>query len=258
MIAKIVCQDREYYSYVFASFDPGWKQHVIVFDDENESFEWVNVYHTRPSLKRRVFIIDTDSSDMIEKTEIQVSKMKTHKNCSGYAWMLENPELIKQISAGKEVACKFVELAKAKNAMISVDEWQLVRNRKDADDLMSAAWGFHDSAMSGVHYERENPYDGFSSVQVLFTGCWECDILLEFKKDITVHFQVDDNDIPDVFDSSILFEDGFVYWVDDCVECVADIKDEHMYFRARALSWKMISKPADDWREEQIEPRNDE
>ena len=73
MIAKVVSGNREYYSHVFAMFNPGWHQCVVVFDSENEKFELLNVYKTMPYLKRKVFIIDTDKTDMIEQKEIKIS-----------------------------------------------------------------------------------------------------------------------------------------------------------------------------------------
>ena len=77
---------------------------------------------------------------------------------------------------------------------------------------------------------------------MLFTGCWECDILLEFKKDVLVHFNVNDNNTLEILDSNIIFHDGFIYWVDDCIENVSDITEEYIYFRARSLAWKMVVK----------------
>ena len=111
---------------------------------------------------------------------------------------------------------------------------------------MSAAWEFHDATLKSISYElKENYYDP-SCVRVLFTGCWECDIILEFKKDVLIHFNYDDNTMPDIMDSNILFHDGFVYWVDDCIESVDNITEDFIYFRARSLAWKMITKNSED------------
>ncbi len=53
MIAKVVTKEREYYSYVFAKFNPGFYETVIVFDNENEQFELLKVYDTCHSLKEK-------------------------------------------------------------------------------------------------------------------------------------------------------------------------------------------------------------
>ena len=242
MLAKVVLENREYYSHIFAKFNPGWNERVIVFDGENRKFELINVYNTKPSLKRKVFIIDTDTTGMVEKEEIKLSVATTFKDCIGYDWVLEDHNFIKQIKAGKPVSGEYVKIAKGQNDDIDTSEWKYVKNQKDADDLLSAAWGFHDAVIKDIRYQMKERFDDPSYVRVFFAGCWDCDIVLEFKKDILVHFNIDDNNIPDLFEANILFHDGFVYWVDDSVDDVGKISEEHIYFRARSLAWKMITK----------------
>ena len=108
--------------------------------------------------------------------------------------------------------------------------------------MLHAAWGFHDAELESISYKLKETYNDPSVVQVLFTGCWECDILLEFKRDVLIHFNIDDKCSHEIFDSNILFNDGYVYWVDDCIENVKDLSEEYIYFRGRSLKWKMINK----------------
>ena len=61
VIAKVLKDNnKEYYSYVFATFNKGWFKEVLVFNNEDNVFELLNIYNTIPSIKRKVFIIDTD------------------------------------------------------------------------------------------------------------------------------------------------------------------------------------------------------
>ena len=246
MIAKVVKNGREYYSHIFASFNPGWYECVIVFDNENNKFELLDIYDRRPSLKRRVFVIDTDKTDMVKKKELNISIGTTYKDCLGYSWILENRDLIKAIKNGKDVDEYYIKLAEEINRNIDTSEWKYVNNQKDAENLMSAAWGFHDAVIKSIHYKINEQYDAPSCVEVLFTGCWECDIILKFKYDILVHFKVDDNIILDILDSSILFHNGFIYWVDDYIQNVERITEQCTYFRARSLAWRMITNN-DSW-----------
>ena len=251
MVAKIVSKKREYYSRVFAIFNPGWHQCVIVFDDENQTFELCEVYDRIPFLERKVFITDTDQSHMIEKEEIKLSWNTVYKKCLGYDWILNNPDFIRQIKEGEDVDPQYLQMAREANRTIDKNEWHTVKKQKDADDLISAAWGFHDAILEHISYRATDPskeaYDAPSRTQVLFTACWNCDILLEFCGDVLIHFGVDDHTMPQIMDCNILFCDGFVYWVDDsCVKNVTDITNEHTYFRARSLKWKMITKTMPD------------
>ncbi len=107
---------------------------------------------------------------------------------------------------------------------------------------MHAAWGFHDAILDNISYKVKEVYNDPSVVQVLFTGCWECDILLEFQRDVLIHFNTDDYNSYEIMDSNILFDDGYVYWVDDNIENVKEINNSYIYFRGRSLKWKMITK----------------
>ena len=131
MIAKVVTENKEYYSYVFARFNPGYYETLIVFDNESEKFELVNVYNVKPSLKRKVFIIDTNTEGMIEEKTIKLSFKINYKNCLGYDWVLHDIDLIQKIKEGSVVDEKFIILAKQFNDNIVYNEWTLVKNKKD-------------------------------------------------------------------------------------------------------------------------------
>ena len=241
MIAKIVTTTKEYYSHVFAIFNPGFYESLIVFNNETERFELLSMYNVKPSLKRKVFIIDTSSEGMIEKKRIKLSFKISYKNCLGYDWVLNDIDLIKKIKEGSLVDTKFITIAKQLNDRIVYNDWTLVKDKKDVQDLMAAAWGFHDAVLENISYKFKK-YGEPSVVEVLFTGCWECDILLEFKGDVSIHFNLDDTNVIELFGANIIFNDGFIYWVDDCIEDVKDISEEFIYFKARSLKWKMINK----------------
>ena len=106
---------------------------------------------------------------------------------------------------------------------------------------MTAAWGFHDSELNNISYKLMEIGEP-SVVQVLFIDCWECDILLEFKGDVLIHFNLDDRNTTEILDANILFNNGYIYWIDDYIEDVNNISEENIYFRARSLKWKMINK----------------
>ena len=76
----------------------------------------------------------------------------------------------------------------------------------------------------------------------MFGGCWSCEIILEFNRDVLIHFVSEDDCSNNFFSSNIIFHDGFVYWVGEDVESVSDIEDYLTYFKARSLKWKMINK----------------
>ena len=73
----------------------------------------------------------------MEKTGLQ--------ECRGYDWMINDIELIKAIIDGNQVEALYKIKAKELNNNIDKSEWRYVKNQKDAEDLLTAAWGFHDA-----------------------------------------------------------------------------------------------------------------
>ena len=187
MLAKISSDNREYYSHIFAKFNPGWYECVIVFDTENKQFELLNVYNTKPSLKRKVFIIDTDITDMVEKKEIKLSMVTTYKDCFGYSWVLENCDLIKQIKDGEPVDEKYIKIAEEQNKTIDTSEWKYIKNQKDADNLLSAAWGFHDATLKNISYELKENYNQVVKAIEELDEKYSTTLYLFYCKEMTVN-----------------------------------------------------------------------
>ena len=243
MIAKIICEDkREFYSYVFAKFNPGWNETVIVYDDEKEKFQLLRVYEINPYITRKIFVINTDTSNWINKDLIKLSLKNKLKDCQGYDWIINNKDLIKMIKDGKDVDELYKNIAKEMNMSIDKSQWHYVKDIKDAEDLLNAAWGFHDAEIDSINYILQENYDDPSVVQVHFIGCWDAEIILEFSGDILIHFNVNDTNSLEIMASNILFDNGFIYWVGEYVESINEIEDEYTYFRARSLKWKIITK----------------
>lgn len=121
-------------------------------------------------------------------------------------------------------------------------DWHYVKNKKDVDDLMAASWGFHYSVLANIKYLKKEHYDDPTRIQILFTGCWECSILLEFERDVLLHFISNDDNSCEILDSNIIFDNGFVYWIDEYIKDVSELNDEYTYIKGRSLKWKMITE----------------
>ena len=80
-----------------------------------------------------------------------------------------------------------------------------------------------------------------SSVKVQFSGCWDCDITLVFERDILIHYPIDDNGTNEISGSSILFNKGYIYWVNELLDDISQIDNSFIYFKARSLKWKFTT-----------------
>lgn len=223
MIARVLDGEKEFCSYVFAQFIDGFKSTVIVFDGANNRYKKVQMYDTKPYIVRKVFIVDCDRAEWISP----------QKNFEGYAWLVNDPSLIKDIELGKPVAEEYVSRAVALNKTIVVNEWTEVTTDNGAENLLTAAWDFHDSTIKSIGYDKDK-------LTVVFEGCWNSTVVLEFEGDIALHYV--DNDMNPVFGSSIIFDGSHVFWVDEHIKGIEGITDDLIVFRGRKLRWKQVLK----------------
>ena len=64
MYARILTKDgRDYFGTVFALIGTGWETAAITFDSQKQQFDYTAMYDVRPSLVRKVFIVDTDETN---------------------------------------------------------------------------------------------------------------------------------------------------------------------------------------------------
>lgn len=238
MIVKVITEDdREYYSVVFAMFYKGWDSVAITYDDKNACFHNTNLYQKKPSLKRKAFILECDESKWKSYEMIKLGINNTIKNVKGYAWLLENTDLLKRIINNKSVDEQYLTLAAEYNARLDLSEWKYVKNKADAENLMSAAFGFHDAVIYNISFAYENYLP--SKLEIRFGECWESSVTLIFEGDIVSHYVHEERVMPDIYDASVFFEDGYVYWTDCEASSFSEISEESTYFRGRALKWKM-------------------
>lgn len=240
MIAKIIEKDRrEYYSTVFALCDNGWDTVAVVFDEKQDKFSFIKMYHFTRDITRSVFIVDCDESDFEKEQNIKINLFKTLKNVRGYDWLVNDRKLFLNIINNKEVDECYKDKAKALNAKIEQNEWTFVRNEKDVENLMSVAWGFHDGIIEKITYNNKD------NIEVVFSGCWGSKITLIFQANPKAHVSFDDEYCYYVMSSNIFFEDGFVYWVEENQINSTEELNKYPsvnYFRARALKWKQESE----------------
>ena len=245
MLAKVLTQDnREYESIIFATFNSGWDQAVIVYDNYTNKLELVRIYEVEPSIIRKVFIIDADASDWVFKDKIKLISNVEYSKCGGYSWIIDDLELLQSIFDKKDIDNKILLKAQKLNQKTKKNEWYTITKEVDVVNLFNAAWGFHDSYIKDIQYNKEETPNSPTTVQILFSGCWGCDIVLELERDVLIHYISNDDSFDIFFDANVLFDDNYIYWVGENIESLNDLKDYHVYFRARSLKWKIIvNKP---------------
>lgn len=116
------------------------------------------------------------------------------------------------------------------------NEYPEIQSQADVDNLMSVSGYFHDACI-----DKFKEYDD-GSVFVTFDGVWGCSIEVWFSGDVSYSIKSRD---PEEYDpywsgSTVLIEDGFVYFVDDGDMKVGDIGDGYCWFKARNMKYHVI------------------
>lgn len=122
------------------------------------------------------------------------------------------------------------------DAAYSYDEYPEIKVQADIDDLMNVSGWFHDACIE----EYKHNDDG--SLYVLFDGTWGCKIEVWFEGDVS--YSVESRN-PEEYDpywygSTILIDNGYVYFVDEENMSVENIGEGYCWFKARRMKYHVI------------------
>ena len=110
-------------------------------------------------------------------------------------------------------------------------------SEKEARDLDWVASGFHDALITKLEEK-----DG--ALYVFFEGMWGCDLEVRFEGDVSYDVSSRDPNECDPYwsDSTVLFQDGFVYLIDDMYATVENARHGWCWFKARHMRYHVIPK----------------
>lgn len=116
------------------------------------------------------------------------------------------------------------------------NEIQEIRTQKDIEDFSWATGGFHDAYIT----KEELLEDG--TLYLRFDGTWGCEVEVWFLGDLeydTSSRNPEESD-PYWFGSTVILQDGFLYFVDDDDMTVEQINPDYCYFKARHMKYRII------------------
>ena len=116
------------------------------------------------------------------------------------------------------------------------DEYPEIRTEKDVENLYWASGYFHDARIA----EQKVLDDG--KLYLMFDGTWGCSIEVWFWGDVSYCTESRNPELYDPywFGSTIILQDGFIYFVDDDDMTVDKITDEYCWFKARHMQYHII------------------
>lgn len=245
MIAKVVLDDREFYSFVFAEFTANYRNYAVVFDSKNNEFLCVKFLQEKPFVRRIVFI-DLDKTNWIKGKNIKLNancakffNAEFAKKVEGINWLLDAPNLLSDIIENKQIFEEYLQIASEINANINPDAWHIVKNKQDIEILMDFICGFHDKSLVGFSYFRMENYEDFTKIQMTFDTFCQSHFIMEFEENVSVVFDAPEAPITFFYAGSVLFDGEFFYWCDDDAQSVEDLKNLNVV-KGKRLKWKVV------------------
>jgi len=116
------------------------------------------------------------------------------------------------------------------------EQFQEIRTLVDIENLMTVSGGFHDAFI----VEHKQNDDG--SLYLLFDGTWGCKIEVWFDGNVSysIASRIGDECDPYWFGSTVLIDDGYVYFMDGKDMSISDIGDDYCWFKAKHMKYHVI------------------
>ena len=132
---------------------------------------------------------------------------------------------------------EILEKCRAMDAGYVYDDTPEIRTQKDTEALKWAAGDFHDAYLD----KEELLEDG--TLYLRFYGTWECEVEVWFWGDLeydTSSLDPEEEEDLHWYGSTIILQDGFVYFFDRSGMTVDKIGPGYCYFKARHMKYRII------------------
>lgn len=170
-----------------------------------------------------VLIVDTDNSDWIVDE-------KSH-GCVDYLSDIPADKIEDELSQEQLQRCIRADSEYVYN------EYPEIHTKKDIDNLMAVAGWFHDGYIEKCEKVSDD------ELYVLFYDIWGCKIEMWFSGDVS--YCIDSRSSCDEYwwnDSTMLIENGYIYFTDGSDMSISEIKDDYCWFKAKNVKYHIIPK----------------
>ena len=205
--------------------EPYYGSYFVVFDEDKDNLIKQQVFNpeTKPELDLMVLIVDRDESDWEE-----------NKYGFGGVSFLPKEKAMNIIQTGifpEDTLDKCKEL----DDKFHYKEYIDIHNEADIEQLMDVSGDFHDAIIEKINNDGNVLY-------VLFDGVWGCKIEMFFEGDVSYNT---DSRNPKQYDpywqgSTMILQDGYLYFVDEMDMKVEDIKEGYCWFKAQNIRYHII------------------
>ncbi len=211
----------DYKRYLEGIHKPYW----IVWDAEKKRLiRWLAMVPNTNYIIPQILVVDADQSNWnMDDEGVGSVDFLNRELLDSFLDSEEQPEVI-------------LEKCRSMDAGYVYDETPEIKTAEDIENLSWASGGFHDARIA----KEELQDDG--TLYLRFDGTWGCEIEVWFWGDLEYDTSSRDPETCDPywFGSTVILQDGFVYFVDDDDMTVDKIEPGYCYFKARHMKYRII------------------
>lgn len=213
--------DDDYQRYLESIHTP----YYVVWDEEKKRLiKWFAMQPNTRYLIPQILVVDSDRSDWIMDEE----------GIGGVAFLPRKlaDEYIEKGTIPEDIYEKCLEAGHG----YSYNAYPEIITDKDIEDLDWLSRGFHDA------FIKEERMQDDGKLYLMFEGLWGCSIEIWFWGDLeydTSSRNPEEYD-PYWYSSTVIRQDGFIYFVDEDAMTVDKITNEYCWFKARHMQYHVI------------------
>ena len=211
----------EHEKYIQSIYNPYW----IVWDEEKKRLiKWLNMVPNDKYINPQILIIDSEQKNWnMDDDGVGCVDFLSRDLLDSFLDKEQQPEDI-------------LEKCRLMDAGYIYEEIQEIKGQNDIENLYLASGYFHDAYIA----KEELQQDG--TLYLKFEGCWGCEIEIWLWGELEYDTSSKNSDCYDNYwySSTILQEDGFIYFVDDNNMTVDKIGKGYCYFKARHMKYRII------------------
>lgn len=212
----------DYKRYLQEIYKPYW----IVWDEKKKRLiRWLNMAPNTEYLSLQILIVDADQSNWItDEQGVGCVDFLSRDLLDSFLDEEQQPEDILKKCHEMDTGYEYNDIQK-------------IKTQKDIKNLEWASGGFHDARIAKKKLQDDD------TLYLLFDGTWGCKIEVWFSGDLEYDISRRDPENDDPFcwhGSTIILQNGFVYFVDEKDMTVDKIEKGYCYFRARQMKYRII------------------
>lgn len=212
----------EYKRYIEGIHNPYW----IVWDpDGKKLIKWLAMVPNTRLIIPQILIVDADQSNWIVDD--------SGVGCVDYL----SKELIDHVTCSESQPEDILRKCRENDIGYVYEEYREIKNQIDIENFVWATGGFHDARIEKQTLQNDG------TLYLHFIGVWGCAVDVWFWEDLEYDTSSRDpeEDDPCWSDSTVLLQNGFMYFVDEEDMTVDQIeRGHHCYFKARHMKYRII------------------